>query len=65
MHSLLRQLMKKKKTIPESMYILASQFAWYGYPSAGSEACQSFELLQAAAVNNDLLLSELAWLSKG
>lgn len=54
-----------KKEAPESMYIIASQFAWYGYASTGSEACQSFELLQAAAVNNDLLLSQLAWLNKG
>lgn len=47
-----------KKKAPVSLYITASQSAWR-YPSTGSWACKSCELLQATAVNKDLFLVDL------
>lgn len=49
---------EKNKKAPVSLYITASQSAWR-YPSTGSWACKSCELLQAAAVNKDLFLVNL------
>lgn len=46
------------------MYITASQFAWRS-ASSGSWACQSRELLQAAAVNKGLVLGDFAGLREG